>query len=105
MAARQSVTALLLLLSACWVSARPGNRVARQTNPGDTETFVQFTLLSDYTSSCLEGLTPEGTNIHVDYRLIDRNGFITEDWTRGHTIKVDNGTLGEPRYNSYKLTS
>ena len=88
MAARQSLTALLLLLSACWVSARPVNRVARQSDPGDTA-IVQFTLLSRYTSSCLEGLTPDGTNIQVDYRLIDRFVFTAGDWTRGGDIAVN----------------
>ena len=85
MAAGQSFTTLLLLLSACWVSARPVNRVARQS---DIAT-VQFTLLSDYTSNCLVGLTPEGTNIHVDYRLIDRNKSPAGDWTRGQSVTVN----------------
>ena len=88
MADWQSFTALLLLLSACWVSARPVNRVARQLDPGDTAT-VQFTLLSNYTSSCLEGLTPDGTNIQIDYRLINRFVFTAGDWTRVEDIAVN----------------
>ena len=81
---------VLLLLSVHWVSARSVNRLVRQSGSGDTA-IVQFTLLSNYMSSCLEGLTPEGTSIHVDYRLIpiDRSIFIAGDWTRAHSIVVN----------------
>ena len=81
--------ALVLLLSVYLVSTSSVNRIARQSDPGDTAT-VQFTLLSSYTSSCLEGLTPEGTNIHVDYRLIPRFVFTVGDWTKGETTRVNN---------------
>ena len=85
--------ALLLLLSVYLVSTSSVNRKVRQLDPEDT-TVVQFTLLSSYTASCLKGLTAEGTNIHVDYRQINRNGPIERNWTRVYTIAV-HGTTGE----------
>lgn len=69
------------------ITIASANALKKKFDPlGDNMVTVTFTLLSNYTSNCLEGLTPEGPKIYVDYRL---NNFTRDGkWIRNHANAV-----------------
>ena len=76
-----------LLLQLITLSSVSANTSMWKPGSLDTVTVeLEFTLLSKYTKSCLKGLTPEGTNIYIDYRLIINSDV--GDWIRNATSQT-----------------
>ncbi|XP_064399841.1 uncharacterized protein LOC135346210 isoform X4 [Halichondria panicea] len=95
---------VLLFWSSAISSSLP--RESRQT-PGDAVTgdtvtvHVQFMLFSTYTSECLTGLTEDGTQIRVEFRLLTGQNFNPGEWISAGNVTLDEGdrsqtlTIGE----------
>ncbi len=91
--ATQSCILVTVLLF--WASAISSSlpRESRQT-PGDAVTgdtvtvHVHFMLFSTYTSECLTGLTEDGTQIRVEFRLLTGQNFNPGEWISSRNVML-----------------